>query len=276
VLHISSRLSTLGLIRVAQRSSLVLGLVLTVTFVTVAMVGTTLACWLGSLAVLQASGVDSTLVVRFLCASCALVGFAAEMFKLGLATKMSQQGCRCPTVVIVLWVSCVTCAWLMPVLLLAHAPIWPRGGGLFVSCAGVWAFVQLASGLAPAVHWSASSRQTPVNHPSSMPTKQLSDDPGACADPGAGAAGERLARLDVDAVFALLCDLVFHPDAALGARIRIKDCDIAGSQRDLAHHLGLPRSTLRRYLHRLEGQGRLSLSYSGEGTTHIKLHLTRV
>jgi hypothetical protein len=50
-------LSVLGLIRVAQHMSLALGPMLTVTFVTLAMVGTTTACSLG------ASGVDCGLCV---------------------------------------------------------------------------------------------------------------------------------------------------------------------------------------------------------------------
>jgi Winged helix-turn-helix DNA-binding len=258
--------------RILQDMSATLGPVAATAFVAAAFIGTAATSRFGSVALVKASGMSSAFALA-LCGICTIVGVAAELLKLGLATRMCHLGRRCPPLVLVLWASCTGYAWLMPVLLLAQMPLWLAGGGMFAACAIGWAFVQLMSGLA-AVNWSDSTRQARVDLPSaSVDSRTLVTAP----IPNASATSKRPARLDADTAFALLCDLVLQPNAALGTRIRVgKDNDISASQRDLARHLGLPRSTLRRRLLRLEGQGRLCLGYTDDGTTtHIKLHLTR-
>jgi hypothetical protein len=154
--------------RVMRHVSMVLGPLLAVASVTVAMIGTVAACWLGSLAVLEASGVHSTPVVRFFCASCTLAGLASELIKLALAPQLGEQIAgrrRWQTVVLVLWGSCIMYGSLMPILLLMNVPIWPAAGGaVFALSAISWAFTQLMSGLLPAVNWTTSSPAVTVDH----------------------------------------------------------------------------------------------------------------
>jgi hypothetical protein len=256
-----------------RRMSTILGPVLAVTFVAAAFIGTTSACWLGSLAALEASGVGSAPVLRFLCTSCTVVAFASEMLKLALASRLGHPIAgrrRCQAVVVVLWGTCVMYGSLMPAFLMMNMPIWPAtGGAMFAFCATTWAFIQLASGLAPVVNWSTSRQPGIVDHliaagDTPKPTKP--------AAPETRAAGKQPMRLDEDACFALLRDIAFGPDPAIGTRIRVgPDHEIIASQQNLANYLGLSKSTFHRFLQGLATQGRLSWDYTEDGVTRIKL-----
>ena len=98
------------------------------------------------------------------------------MLKLGLAPHLGLQGgYRCQTGFLLLWVLCVACAWLLPVVILVQVmPVWPVSGGMFAVCAIGWGFVQLMSGLALTVNWSAPMRQAGVDPPSGIVEPVLS------------------------------------------------------------------------------------------------------
>jgi hypothetical protein len=270
-----------------QNISQILGPVLTVAVVAVVFVGTISASWFGSLAFIKASGMDSARAVSHFSASFTIVAIAFEIPKLALATRLGIGRLRHQIIVLVLWAVCVAYGWLMPVLLLVHVPIWPAtGDAVFSVCAVVWAFVQVMSGLLPAVRWSISDELGIVDHPSAPAEEPMSKQP---ADPAASDAAKRAdkpipnqpsepernaaemqpALLDDDACFAQLREFAFQPGAATGTGIRIgKDHEITGSQRDLALILGLSKATAHRRLHKLANQGRLSLE-TYDGTTRI-------
>jgi hypothetical protein len=258
------------MLRTLLDMSTTLGPVAATALVVASVVGTPAACWFGSVALVDASGMPFTARAGAFCASCTILGVAAEMLKLGLAPRLGLQGgYRCQTVFLLFWVLCVAYAWLIPILLLAHALIWPTGGGVFVVCAIAWAFVQVMSGLAPAVNWSASTRQTRVDPPCASVDNPAPEPP---PSPEEGAATELgRARVDDDGLFEVLRKLAGQPGSRMGGRVRIsQDREIIGWQRNLALVLGMSKATLHRRVHRLDKQGRLSVD-NYDDVTRISL-----
>jgi Crp-like helix-turn-helix domain len=258
----------LGVTDALRRLLVTLGPVLAVALVAVAFVGTTVASWLGSVAILEASGIRSAYALHALSANFTIVGLAAEILKVALAPQLDKGRLHRQTVVLVAWVLCVMYGWLMPVLLLMHMPIWPAAGGAVFLCAVKWAFVQVMSGLVLSVRWSTSGELGIVDHLSASAEKPMPNPP---ADRATSAAGKQPARLDDDACFALLREVASQPGAALGSSIRIaQNGEMTASQRDLAILLGVSKPTVNRLLHRLAKQGRLSLE-TNDGITRIRL-----
>jgi hypothetical protein len=250
-----------------SRALLTLGPAVAAAFVATAFVGTPVACWFGIVALVKAAGISGGFALA-VCVSCALLGMAAELLKLALATQLGQLGRRCTTVVLGLWASCVAYLSLMPVLLLAQLPVWSAGAGVFVACAGGWAFIQAASGLAPAVHWVTPIQHATVHHPSASvddaaPEPQL--------DSEGGATEHGRTRVDDGGWFEVLRNLAGQPGSRMGGRVRIgQDREIVGSQGNLARMLGLSKATLNRRLRQFAQQGRLGLE-THDGITRIRM-----
>jgi hypothetical protein len=124
--------------------------------------------------------------------------------------------------------------------LLMHIPIWPPDGAMFALCAVAWGFVQVTSGLALAVHWSASREPGIGDHPSALADKpmprQQSDHQ---SDRIANAAGRVPTPLDDDGCFHVLRKLAGQPGIKIGRGVHVgRDREIIGSRRDLAVLLG--------------------------------------
>ena len=238
------------------------GVVLTVVFAMVSLLGTAASGWFLGEALSPARG--GTLVGPLsLGMLLALLAVVIEGMRLAISVHAERiwQGSRFQGIAFAgpLWLACTGYCTLMPLLALAFVPLLPAGSHMLTVLAPAWVAVQIAAGLLPGIRWSGAEPRLAGDRALPAPEPEMRAPPAPLVT-GSPASADDFLRFLVR-----LSELPAGSTLPRRGRIGINQ-EILISQTGLAALVGRSKPTVRRWLQELERGERITKRATGKDT----------